>query len=289
MADLRRLSMDSSEVNALTFRDDGAAVLAGIQEGYFTRIAFPSVTEPLATSDEVKRNRLFKTLNALRKNGECLEAHHWIFTQLVKNFEKDRSSKWDSLDIRFVECEQALARGELSEKESKEEREFAADSEARFTATFGDARPHFEEVFTAGTVRPATADELRQHLDGVGGAFWNYASGLYQRAAGHRPTEDQVRAFVDDCPPFLALMLSLMHAQFEWSIREKQITKRKRVGKIDLFCAGYLPYCDIFITNDAEQRRCLREIAAAAKLSVEVYSHAQFRDRLMVGSFLKSA
>ena len=283
--------MDSSEVNELTFGADGAAVLGGIQTGYFTRLAFPSVTEPLATSDEANRNKLFKTLNALRFNGECLEAHQWILTELVKNFERDGTSKWDSINVRFVECEYALARGELSEKESTEERDFAADAEARFTSTFATPRPRFEEVFAAGNARPATADELTKHLDGEGGAFWNYAAGLYERGAGRRPTEEQARAFVDNCPPFRALMLGLMHAQFEWSIRENQIRKRKRVGRIDLFCALYLPYCDIFITNDNEQRRCLKEIAAAAKLPVEIFSHTEFSNRLLIGStpFLKTA
>jgi hypothetical protein len=75
-------------------------------------------------------------------------------------------------------------------------------------------------------------------------------------------------------------MLGLAHALFEWAIREKQVKKDKRVGRIDLFCAIYLPYCDLFITNDDEQRRCLGEIATAAKLPVEVLSFVDFRDRL---------
>lgn len=102
---------------------------------------------------------------------------------------------------------------------------------------------------------------------------------MYERAAGRRPTETEVRAFAEECPPFKALMLAIVHALFEWAIREKQAKKDRRVGRTDLFCSLYLPYCDIYITNDDEQRRCLIEIAVAAKLPVEVISFEKFSQR----------
>src|SRR6266853_3039151 len=110
---LQRLSFDTSGVNALADSPDCAALLAGISSGYFTRLTFPSVAEPLATTNEARRNRLFDTLNALRLNGECLEAHQWILTQLVQNNEKHGRGMWDSLALRFAECEVEIARREL--------------------------------------------------------------------------------------------------------------------------------------------------------------------------------
>jgi hypothetical protein len=278
---LQRLSFDTSGVNALADSPDGAALLAGIRCGYFTRITFPSVAEPLATTDPVRRSRLFDVLNGLRLNGECLEAHNWILTELVRNHAKGAGVRWDSLDLHFDECEIAIARREFSDNESREERQFSAETEAQFTKTFADVRPRFETVFEGGTERPASADELLTHLNGAGGAFWIMAANLYERAAGVRPTEEQMRAFVPECPPFHALMLGLIHAQFEWSITDNPAKKRKRVGMTDLFCAMYLPYCDLYITDDDEQRRCLTEIAAAIKLPVEIRSFAEFSGRLM--------
>jgi hypothetical protein len=146
----------------------------------------------------------------------------------------------------------------------------------------------FERVFAEGTPRPKNADELLSQLNGDGGAFWKMAENLYERAAGRRLAEAQTRAFTEECPPFLAVMLGLIHAQFEWSIREKPIKKSKRIGKIDLFCSAYLPYCDLYITNDDEQRMCLTEIGAAAKLSVEILSFTDFSNRLMSLAHLKS-
>jgi len=275
-----RISFDTSAVNALADSKDWAILLAGMRSGYFSRIPFPSVAESVATTDPARRNKLFDILKMLRLNGECLEGHHWILAQLVENYEKYGSSRWESLNLRFEQCETSIARRDLSETESREEREFGPATERQFCAIFADTRPKFEEVFASGTTRPATASELLPHLNGEGGAFWSMAAGLYEKAVGRRPSEGEVRAFVEDCPPFRALMHGLVHALFEWAIREKQVKKDKRIGRIDLFCSIYLPYCDLFITDDDEQRRCLSEIAASAKLPVDVLSLREFRDRL---------
>ena len=283
MSGQQRLSFDTSGVNAFKYLSelDCAALLAGIRTGYFTRLTFPSVEEPIAASDAAMRHKLFGILNRLRLNGECLQAHNWLATRFIQNYEKQGNSMWDSLDIRFSACEVAIARSDISDDLSAEQRNFAAETEDNFTKTFADLRPKTEQLFSEGTARPSSADELLLRLNGYGGAFWNFGAGLYERAAGRHPTEEQVRAFAADCPPFLALLLSLVHAEFEWAIKENQVKEDKRVGRIDLFSSIYLPYCDIYITNDDEQRRCLTEIAAAANLPVEVTSLAEFSNRLM--------
>jgi hypothetical protein len=284
--ELQRLSFDTSGVNALADSPDCAALLAGIRSGYFACLTFPSVAEPLATSDPHRRNTLFDILNFLRVKGECLEAPHWIVTQLVQDYERSGRSDWELLNLRFEGCEVAIARRDFSENESKEERDFCAATEAKFTGLYSDTRPVFEKVFADGTERPTNADELLTHLCVDGGAHWKLAAGLYKRAVGVLPSEEQIRVFVERCPPFKAMMLGLNHAQFEWAIREKPIKKNKRVGRIDLFCSIYLPYCDLYVTNDDEQRRCLTEIAAATKLPVEVLSFAEFSNRLMPLAYL---
>jgi hypothetical protein len=277
-----RLSFDTSAVNALADNPDCMPLLAGIQAGYFTRLTFPSVTEPLSSSDAARRDKLFDILNVLRRNGECLEAHGSILTELARNHQKFGSSKWDSLNIRFIQCETEVARKAFTNKESSEERQAAQKYEEEFTRVFTNAGPHFRKIFEDGMTRPSNADELLAHLHGAGGVFWVMAADLYERATSIRLTEEQIRLFADDCPPFFALMLTLVHAQFEWAeIRANPIKKRKRVGRQDLFCAIYLPYCDLYVTDDDEQRRCLQEIAVTAKLSVDVISFTDFSSRLM--------
>lgn len=191
---------------------------------------------------------------------------------LVQNFEHHGDSRWDSINIRSPECERTIVRREFSQTDSDEQRAFADTAEKQFTSVFADPRDKFDEVFAAGLERPATADELLAHLNRAGGAFWNFGAGFHQRASGRVPTEEQVRIFVADCPPFLCLLLGLVHAQFEWTIRA-----RKGPGRVDLFSAIYLPYCDIYVTDDDAQRKCLTEIALTANLPVDVVSFRDFK------------
>jgi hypothetical protein len=210
MSNLPRLSFDTSAISGhkgLIRHRDCSYLLDGIRSGYFTRLTFPSVEEPVATPVEATRDALFGILNKLLRNGECLEAHNWLAAQLIQNYEQHGTSKWDSQDIRFRACEDAIARREFSQPESDEQRRFAKEAEDQFTAVFAAPRPEFEKLFASGTERPTTADELVAHLDGGNGAFWNIAAGLYEPAARRRPMEQQVRAFASDCPPFFALML----------------------------------------------------------------------------------
>jgi hypothetical protein len=281
---MKHLSFDTSAISGhrgLARHHDRRALLAGISSGYFTRLTFPSVEEPMATPDAIERDDLFEVLAKLLRNGECLQPHNWLAERFIQNYERHGSSRWDSFNISFRECENAIARREFSQAESDRQREFAAQARAQFNAVFADPRPEFDKLFASGVERPATAEELLAHLNGDGGAFWNFGSGLYECAAGRRPTEQQIRTFVDDCPPFFCLLLGLVHAQFEWTIRGTQIKAKKRVSRIDLFSAIYLPYCDTYVTDDSEQHRCLSEIKTTAKLPVEIVSFTDFSQRLM--------
>jgi hypothetical protein len=284
MSNLPRLSFDTSAISGhkgLLKNRDCVPLLAGIQTGYFTRLTFPSGDVPVAAPVEATRNALFEILNKLLRNGECLQALNWLAARLIHNYERHGNSRWDSQDVRFRACEDAIARREFSQSEADEQRKFAAETKDQFAGVFADPRPKFDKLFVDGTSRPSSADELLARLNGSGGAFWHIGAGLYQRACGRLPTEEQIRAFAADCPPFFALMIAMAHAQFEWTIRENQIKKSKRVSRVDLFCSIYLPYCDIYVTDDDEQRRCLIEIAAAAKLPVEIIPSADFNSRLM--------
>jgi hypothetical protein len=51
-------------------------------------------------------------------------------------------------------------------------------------------------------------------------------------------------------------------------------------GRNDLFMAVYLPLCDIFVTRDAEQESCLRELSKYIGVATEVLSFQDFTDSL---------
>jgi hypothetical protein len=70
--------------------------------------------------------------------------------------------------------------------------------------------------------------------------------------AGITPTDAEIEAFLDVCPP------------------------KKRAGRNDQMMAVYLPYCDRFVTRDKKQLERLRDVSAEAKLNCEVSSYGAF-------------
>lgn len=281
MDEFKRISFDTSAINTLASVPDRNLLVARINTEFRAALTFPSVAEPLATRKTDRRSILFDLLESLLKNGECVQAHHIILTQLVYRNQRYGISRWDRLDIRFPECERAVVRRNFSEKESQEERLFALETEATYKKTFEDVRPIFKKVFDDGEECPPTFTEFTPHLTGAGGAFWKMSANLYERASQVDLPEEQIREFIEDCPPFHALVLGIFCMEFEWAITEIPAPKHKRVGKTDTFSAVYLPYCDVYVTDDARQRKYFKEIVALLKLSVEVWSVEDLKSYLL--------
>ncbi len=47
-------------------------------------------------------------------------------------------------------------------------------------------------------------------------------------------------------------------------------------GSNDLYMSVYLPYVDMFVTDDADQEKALREVARLAKLETTILSYDDF-------------
>lgn len=273
------LSLDTSGLNALTYDHDSASLITRIKAGYQVRLTAMSINELIGTSDAGKRNRLLDTCQKLLPAGDCIGPQSWIIENLIMNFERNDKSGWQTLAIRSRDYESAIWRREIiNDAISQKQSTFAKMAHKQFADLFGNARPEFDKVFKNGTPRSATFGELLAMLQVPGGAFWNFGVALYEHVARYKPTEDKIRAFVLDCPPFNALLLALVMAQFERTVRDLKTGESLRADRADLYMSVYLPYLDIFITMDNHQYKCLREIATVAKLGVEVVWYEDFRE-----------
>jgi len=280
------LGFDTSGLNAMTNDRHSTGLIAGIRVGYRIRLSAMSIDEIIGTQDEEARNRLLDICQRLLPAGDCMQPSHWIAERLIENFERHGHSGWQTLDLRALDYENEICRREIVNNAlAREQHDFSTSAEKRFADLFGHARPEFDKVFANGTQRPVTSSQLLSVLQVPGGAFWTIGAALYEHVAKHQPGEDNVRAFLADCPPFNALLLSLVMAQFERTTRDLKSGESYRAGRADLFTSVYLPYVDVFITNDERQRRCLREIAVVAHFGVEILSYEDFRN----GHFLQLA
>jgi len=292
MAVKETLSFDSSAINRLTEDKESEVLIAAIKTAYSVRLTATNVDEIIATPKKKiigtpaekrkKRDELLKTCGKLLSVGECIFPHHFISDVLVSDYQKHGESHWSSLRLRSRDYEDLIVRPELVNKLSVEQRNFGKRTQKKFAKTFDGLGRKLERLFKKGTIkRPASFAELLSILQVPNGAFWQFAAVFYNHGAKRKPGEKKVRKFITACPPFHAFVLSLVMAEYGYSVRHHKALGSYRAERSDLLSALYMPYCDIFVTDDKRQLRCLPEIAAVCCPSVEILRYADLRKRFI--------
>jgi hypothetical protein len=89
-----------------------------------------------------------------------------------------------------------------------------------------------------------------------------------------------VQHFIDNCPPFRAQLCALLMSWYNTSLREGNTSEKFAAGRNDLFMSVYLPLCDVFVTRDADQESCLRELTKYTGVDTEILSLDTFTNEL---------
>jgi hypothetical protein len=281
------LGFDTSAINSLgRYRTNAAALIAGFDTGYSIRLNGTALDEIVAHSVPEERERLRQLCRRLLANGEgdVLLPFHEITTRLALAFEATTAFDWTSVDVRSSEYMEFIFRDQIPdiEKVSAAQRASAIEVAESFERVFLNPRPIFQQLRESETEAwPRSAAELMERLQRPGGAYWNYATGLYTRATGQTVSEQKIRPFVRQCAPFRALLAAIIVAQYDRSIR--QDVPVRLAGRNDVFMAGYLPYSDEFISNDHNQQKALREVVSMAGLKTRVRWYREFSGQFGIG------
>jgi hypothetical protein len=282
------LGFDTSGINAL-LRDGGTALhlLAGFSAGYAVRLNATALDEIIAHGTPDEREQLRLLCRKLLANGEgaILLPFHEIITRLARSFETQLSFVWTTIDVHSREYLPFVFGESIPDLEaiSSEQRTSHLQTAEQFENIFLGPRPIFQKLREdiQGESWPKSAEQLVEALQVPGGAYWNYAIGLYHRATGQNASEEKIKAFLHACPPFRALIASIVVAQYERCIREEP--QPRVAGRNDLFMAVYLPYADEFISNDHAQQSALRQTAAIARLPTSVRWYKEFAAHFSFG------
>lgn len=100
---------------------------------------------------------------------------------------------------------------------------------------------------------------------------------MMERATTVLPLEAEVRDFIERCPPFKALLLSLCFSQYDMCIRDPRKLSLGKAGRHDMFSAVYLPYCMVFVTNDPGQWKALTAVADLMAQEMSILMYDEFK------------
>ena len=248
MAAKKTISFDCSAINRLTDDEESAVLLAAIRTAYFVRLTATNIDEIIATPKKRRgrRDALLDTCGKLLSAGECIFPHHFVSDILVKDYKKHGKSGWQSLSLRSRDYEDLIVRRDLVNSLSVEQRNFGKRTQTKFAKTFGGLGRKLEKLFQKGLRRPVSFAELLSILQVRGGAFWKIAAAFYKHGANRKPREATLRKFIAACPPFYAFVLSVVMAEYGYSVRSYKALGSYRAERSYLLSALYLPYCGYF-------------------------------------------
>lgn len=280
------LTFDTSGIgghDCLANELDLDALVAGITVGFHPRVTFTNLSEIIATTSGERRKEQLAVCKRLMATGDCIDPPHVILEKLVSEFEAISAFDWFRIDVRFPQAEAEIARGiDFAEDLSADERNESRKYDKSFLGLNQQAKPAFDRIFARGDSRvPACMEEFMK-MPEVVSLFDRVAKGLYERAAGKLAEQERVTKFLEACPPFRALMLSLFVTLFDRAARPSGSAPTLRVGRNDTFAAIYLPYCDQFVTDDAGQLNCLTEVASICGLRTIIRPYQEFRSVVLM-------
>jgi hypothetical protein len=275
--------------------DDGPAisdaVFAGLKSGYFVRLTGLALEELIANSSPSRRAALMACAGRLQHGpSDNFLPHNELLRRLILAHKAAPDNfDWKSVNVTTLEYARAYSDRDLIANDtlSAQQREDLKQRKKEFEAPFSALRPKLEEIFERhGETRPTTFREVLPRIQVAGGLAWGFGKGLYDKAAGTDASETTIRQFIDSCPPFRAVVYGMLLFWYDRSLRDRHAAEKFRAGRIDLFMAIYLPYCDQFITAEigGEQERCLREVVNAADLKTEVRSYDDFCSSMLISA-----
>jgi len=279
------------EIPIVTFNTDAhnrladdprsGSILTEMKSMWF-RFAGLSIEE-LFAAPAGRRDVLFASCRKIQSGpSECFLPSNLLTERLIlAHFGDHAAFNWKTVDVRWPDCDRAIRNPKFSDDEpvSREQRDFQWERRQSDKQRFAELRPKLQPIFAAhGEAPPTTFREAITRLDNVGnGAMWLKAQFYYDLVTTMDSTHATVKEFAASCPPFLSLICAVFVVPwYNNAARDPNIGERVIAGSNDLYMSVYLPYVDMFVTDDANQEKALREVARVAKLETKVLSYDDF-------------
>ncbi len=283
---MRNIGFDTSVINAL---EDGGTesetLMKALQCGFDVRLPAMTADEILSTpvrKNPVRREALLARCQRLLASGQCIWPPHWILRLLIsEHFRNTSQYDWTKINVRAGIYELAIIERDFTDELCVSQRKEQFEVEERFEKMWKELRPKLDAILAEDpSKRPTNYHEAVAIATLEGGVLWGIGRELYRYVAGSTPTEAEIKAFMEVCPPFRCACYGLVMAWYDGALRLQD--GKPSAGRNDLMMAAYLPYCGCFVTDDWPQEMRLREIATEARVDCQVLSYEKFNSSFTV-------
>lgn len=275
---------DTSAINRLHDDPERQFLVAGLLATNTLRVSALNVIEAVGTEDEVRRRSLIVLLQRLSHGFRPLATPNTLLKIVVKAHARGD----DRLNITSPEEEDSIwialnSPDELDEETRQEVFQWKTSLEGPFIDAHREARPQLQTLFESGQAeRPKSVADVIRYFRDNDQTLLESMQDVYQHCTGQPVSLDQARMFLHDIPYWPLYYAGWAHAIYSRAIKSERYGVRGKPGTIDLWCAIYLPDCNIFVTDDIPQRRALRLLNVLIPKRARIMSYAGMRARLLV-------
>jgi hypothetical protein len=277
---------ETSAVNQLHDDPDGPAIIQGLfGSGNEIRITALNVIEVIGTRDADRRISLLRLLSETARGvrplaipSDLLIAAARGYHQRQDKFDVSISAEQDGLWIAMQDPEAVQTEDRI------EVLEWSSDRERTFLDSHRNGRPDFQRIFKDGAPRPRSASELIRNYNSNDDFLYEVVGPIYERVVGSPLPREELRQFLQLSPTVWALFLAAWaYSIFGRGIRIDRYSADFNAGMIDIANAAYLPLCDVFVTEDRNQRKALRAVSPLSEpRRPRILSYSAFRKRVLV-------
>jgi hypothetical protein len=255
-------------------------MLRCLESQFGVRISEINVVEIAATRDAARREKLFDLLQILLPLGGCMLSPHEIITEMARCHAryKDRF-EWSDVDVRCPALDREIvARTFVKTAENADEnRLWGRSADKQFKAIFKDGIATFP--LDNGPKDKPSQRRVIEIVKAEGGPFWSHVASLYQRGNLIPLPLTEAESFIQKCPPFHALAMISCIGQYNALPVGPGERRVPAADRADLLMATYLPYCDLFISDDPGVQKDLRVIIDEVNLPVDVVAYEKLKAR----------
>jgi len=270
---------DTSALNELHDDVEAAAITAGRLATTEVRITALNVIETASTRDSVRRISLLQLQKRLAGNQRPLQIPNLLIRSLAIAYAGHLESGNLSIGSNEEGIWIALDSPECIDEDSRQELyNWSRTLENDFCETDQNARPHFQQLFTYEERRPRNAASLLRLYAKSSDFLFEITADAYEQTTGAKLRKEELFSFFRTVPHWPMFFLGWGYSVYSRAIQREKFG-RKNAGGIDLWCAAYLPCCDVFVTSDRPQYKALRLINTFNERKTEVLPYSRWRVR----------
>ena len=277
----KRHILDTSAWNAL-FDDSDSQAIVGHLESTTILPTTLAISELAATEDETRRLALIRLVKRSGGSNRPLASPNQLIILACQGFaRRDRmltlNGGEEAQGAWVVLNRPDLIDGSLQRLTL----EFNAEREQVLRDWNEELRKELQLHFHSGVTRPRSIGGLIRHYRRNEDFLYRVVSPIYERAVGIALPRNELWQLLNSVPHWRMFLVAYACAIYQRSVQEENFSYRRNPGHLDLWSAMYLPFCDVFVTNDKRQRRALKVLNKASSRQARIMSFAEWKTRLL--------